>query len=486
MLVIGSTVQLSAEQRRHTVLAGQNLFRISQAYGVTVQAILDANPGITENHVPAGMTLVIPEATREIIVDALTYPPITPEPAKDHDKTAGAAAANTQTGASWCVSGEGHWTDGTLNITVALPFHLNATSVDDNKVQMRNVEFYEGVLMAVDEMQESGRRVKVQAFDLATQSLYNMLYSPEMQQTDVVIAAGKADELRQLAEWSDMSGTPVVSPFDYNASMQGMYQNLFQINTPKSMLYPQLTEELLERFADYTFIFVTDSVGNTKADPYPAELKHALSRKHIAYRELSYMRPERLMACDSILGLKDENILFVPVTPQPEAMRRMFSGLQHVKILRDSRHELAVAEGKAKPEGQPQIAILGYPEWVRNTADFINYYYDLNVYMFSKFYANPFDDNLNDFYRRFKQWYGKEPMALAPKYALLGYDTAKNFLQSLTRNGQHLQERIGDEVNDGLQTVFSFADQDGHGFYNRGFYLVHFTPQSTIEKIVVR
>lgn len=503
MLVLGSLGQALAEIRYHVVQPGQNLYRIALNYGVTVQAIIDANQGITEDHVPAGMKLLIPDATKEPVKGALDQLPVTTKPVSTQtpviqvparptpgktaaDNSAAKPAAPVANGEDWCVAGEGHWSDGTLNISVILPFNLSSTSADDLKAQMRNVEFYQGVLMAVDEIQEAGRRVKVQAFDTGTESLYGLLCSKELQQTDVVIFAGKEEELRQVADWSDKCGTPVVSTSEYYASLQGMYDNLFQINTPKSMLYPQLTDELLRRFADYTFVFLTDQGSESKADPYSATLKQAMTRSHIAYHELTYKTPEMLMACDSILGLKDENLLFVPVTPQPEAMRKMFSGLQHVKILRDARYEQSKAEGHAPESGQPQLAVLGYPEWVLYASEFSTYYYDLNVYMFSKFYINPFDARLKRFYATFKQWYGKEPMALAPKYAILGYDIAGTFLRSLSHNGMHLQERITGEVSDGLQNVLWFSDSLGKGFYNQGFYLVHFTPESTIEKIVVQ
>lgn len=293
--------------------------------------------------------------------------------------------------------------------------------------------------------------------------------------------------MRQVADWGERHGTPVVSPSVFNSVMLDTHAHLLQVNASKSMLYPQLTDALIERFRGYTVIFVTDSVANQKSDPYPSHLKEALTRKHMPYRELSYLHPERLMACDSILGLKDENLLFVPVTPQKDAMRRMFSGLQHVKILRDARYQTAVMEGNAKPEGQPVLAVLGYPEWVQYTHDFIDYYYDLNVYMFTKVYANPFDPELKEFYTSFRQWYGKEPMTqLVPKYALLGYDVANYMLDVLARSGQHLEERLSSMPSDGLQTTFSFGRGNGTGLYNRGFYLVHFTPESAIEKIAVQ
>lgn len=483
---------INAEVRHHTVQPGQTLYSISRAYGVTVEAIKAANPQIEGFSIPTGVKLVIPEATT-----APVDMPLVPEVVNGQngierrsDSTTAITPRPTQDNGNvrmlWEISDTEHWTDGTLNIAVIMPFNLGGATTTENKTQMRSVEFYEGVLMAVDEMQEKGRRVAVQAYDTGSESLYSILSNPQLNLADLVIAPMEENEVRQVADWGERSGTPIISPFSVSTGMIETYQHFFQVNVSKTMLYPQLTTEVLQRFKDYTFIFVTDSVGDRKIDPYPAQLKEALVEQNIPFRELSYLSPTRLMACDSILGLKEEPLVFVPVTPQAEAMRRMFSGLQHVKILRDARYQEALTVGKADPAGPPKIAMLGYPEWILNTSDFINYYYDLNVYMFTKVYANPFDPELKHFYTTFKKWYGKEPMSLVPKYGILGYDIAKFFLQSLNRHGEHIEERIDGYLSDGLQTAFCFDRGAGVGFYNRGFYLVHFTPESTVEKIVVQ
>lgn len=476
LLTLGSFQLAQAESRYHVVEPGQNLFRIAKYYGVTVQAILDANPQIEVTSVPTGTKLIIPDATQKPEKISLT---------PDADNLAPQNYENRNESSIWQLTGNSHWTDGTLNMAVILPFNLNASTTAEQNTQMRSVEFYEGALMAVNEMQGKGRHVAVQAYDLGTESLYSILSKPELQLADFVIAPIDEKDVRQVAEWGARQGTPVVSPFGFNAELLNTHDHFLQINTSKSLLYPRLTTQMMKLFGGYTFIFVTDSLGNQKADPYPAQLKQALKLQGVPYKELSYLSPNRLMACDSILGLKDENIVFVPVTPQKESMRRMFSGLQHVKILREARYQEALANGVPNPV-KPQMAMLGYPEWVQYVGDFINYYYDLNVYMFSKFYANPFDSQLKDFYGEFRHWYGKDPMSLTPKYGLLGYDVTKYFLQQLTRSGEHLEERIESQDEDGLQTYFCFDGSMGRGFCNCGFYLVHFTPESTIEKITVK
>lgn len=458
----------------HQVQPGETLYSLSRRYGVTVEAIQAANPQINGTNIPAGYPLLIPVAEGTV--------PAAPS------NNAGANTSQEVVVPTYEHSSQSagdHWMDGTLTFAVILPFNLEAKSTEQNKLQMRSVEFYQGVLMAVDDIQKSGRRVAVQAYDLGTEGMTRILNNPQLLRCDFIIAPMEEADVRPVADWGEAHGTPVVSPFVFNAAMIGEYEHLFQVNTQKSMLYPQLTEEVIKRFKNHTFVFLTDT-RDGKADPYPAILKSELQKNSIAFKEMSYSDPERLMACDSILGLMDNDVIFVPVTPQQEALRRMFSGLQHVKILRDARYQLALADGAYNPR-RPEIAVLGYPEWLLYTHDFVDYYYDLNVYMFSKVYVNPFDDEVKDFYSDFKYWYAKEPMSLIPKYGILGYDIAKFFLGALRRHGLHIEERLNGELGESLQTVLSFRrDESGKGFYNHGLYLVHFTPESSIEKIIIK
>ncbi len=506
---------LMAANREHVVRPGDTLYSLAKLFGVTVEAIQAANPSIEGETIKTGMTLIIPEAKVEKPASSspLSFANGSNNSLKDDSKKQEnngsvfsglfgknkPAAQTPQVSApqvsfdkkptlpTYNVLGSGHWTDGTLTVAVILPFNLNAKTEAEKKTQMRSVEFYEGVLLAVDDIQQTGRRVSVLAYDLSTESMLSILNNQNLLSADFIIAPMDEADLKPVADWGEEHGTPVVSPFVFNAKLIDQYEHLFQINTQKSMLYPQLTEDLLNRFRNYTFVFLTDSVSHHKQDPYPALLKKELKTLGVEYKELSYYRPERLMACDSILGIMDKNILFVPTTPQQESMRRMFSGLQHVKILREARYQEALTNGRATA-APPKLAVLGYPEWVLYTTDFIDYFYDLNVFMFSKIYINPFDPFVKRFYDNFKAWYNKDLMALMPKYGVLGYDLTRFFMRALSRHGQHLEERIVGQEEENLQTVICFerGKEGKQGFYNHALYLVHFTPESSIEKIIIK
>ena len=57
---------------RHTVVPGENLYRLGQAYGVTSEDLVRANGIRDANRIEVGQVLVIPHATRELPVGVIT------------------------------------------------------------------------------------------------------------------------------------------------------------------------------------------------------------------------------------------------------------------------------------------------------------------------------------------------------------------------------------------------------------------------------
>jgi hypothetical protein len=133
-----------------------------------------------------------------------------------------------------------------------------------------------------------------------------------------------------------------------------------------------------------------------------------------------------------------------------------------------------------------KVAILGYPEWQLYTGDFMEYFYDLNVWMFTKFYINPFDPSVQEFYDDFKNWYNRELMPLYPKYGLLGYDVTNYVVDQLRKYGKLGVMDEEDEPVETLQSAICFEQKGDSCQMNRGLYLVHFTPEATIEKLEIK
>jgi hypothetical protein len=76
-------------------------------------------------------------------------------------------------------------------------------------------------------------------------------------------------------------------------------------------------------------------------------------------------------------------------------------------------------------------------------------------------------------------------MPLYPKYALVGYDLGLYFLTALTHTGRQFGAGVGTAGVETLQSAIHFCSE-GNGYMNRGIYMIHFTPQTTIEKYDLR
>lgn len=483
LLLAVSVMNIWADERQHMVKPGDTLYSLSKKYGVTVEAIQAANPSIEGTNIPAGMVLVIPESTEETqkeekkrgslfsifkkdkTDDKKAETPVVQEEVKQEELQAPVEEEKP------LVRVKQHGAPD--NIVVILPFNLNSQSMADDRQQMRAVEFYEGLLLAVNEAQQNGQKILVQTYDLGSKTMGEILATKSLLDADVIIAPMEQSEVRIVADFGRENNINVVSPFQFAQELSVNNKNLIQLNTSKTMLYDNLTEEVLKRFNDYEFVFLSDSAYASKPDPYADYLKRSLSARNVKYHNFSYLNPEKLAVVDSLLHIENHNILYVPVANNKESLRKMFPCLKCTTFEAGSDTKTGVT------------AILGYPEWVLYTSDFMDYYYDMNVYMFSKFYINPFDEEVRKFNTNFRYWFAKEPMQLSPRYATLGYDIGKYFLAAIRRYGPAFDEHLESFETETLQSMMSFR-RDGLGFINKGLYLVHFTPSTQIEKYEIK
>ena len=117
----------------------------------------------------------------------------------------------------------------------------------------------------------------------------------------------------------------------------------------------------------------------------------------------------------------------------------------------------------------------------------MEYFYELNTYLFSRIYANPFAQDTKRFNNKFQYWYGKEMMYLYPRYGMVGFDIGMYFLKALNRFGKNFENHIDMLPSGSIQTAICFKRaKNWSGFVNRCIYFVNFRPNGTIEKIEVK
>mgnify|MGYP004442364515 FL=1 len=497
-----------AEVRQHLIKPGETLYSLSKFYNVTVEAIQAANPSIEGTTIKTGMTIIIPieEETKPVVVakeekneevaedkkekkTGILFSKKNKKEKKNKKNKKGEIATVVEQKVETKKDSIAKIAEEIVapqkrvkqrgapdNIVVILPFNLNSKSTAEDRQQMRSVEFYEGLLLAVDDAQKSGQKILIQTYDLGTKSMAEILATQSLKDADLIIAPMENKDVQAVAEYAKANDINVVSPFVFNQADSKDNKNLIQLNTSKSLLYDNFTKEVLKRFRYYEFVFITDSVYASKKDPYVAFLKKEMKAKSMKYHDFSYLNPEKLARVDSILNIDNNKIRYIPTVSTKDALQKMFPSL---------KSSVYVAGENVLSEKATNIAVLGYPEWVLYSNDFMSDYYDLNVHIFSKFYVNPFDEEVKDFYKKFHYWFDKEPMSLNPRYALLGYDVGKYFLSAIKYYGRNFNEHLDSFSESTLQSLMCYK-KDGDGWINKGLYLVHFKQSTQIEKYEIK
>lgn len=462
------------EMKRHLVRPGETFYSISRLYNISVDDLLKANPG-TAGMAVCGAELVIPAPSGGESV-AKEEPVKTPSGVEGNADTAAVVAPVFQPRPVTPIP-HLEWPDASqadYNIAVILPFELSATTPEAMKIQMRSVEFYQGFLIALDAIQAStGLSFHLQVYDLSTTVLSRILAMSALEEADLIVGPLDGKYVQPIAEFAEQHDINIITPFSFDLNLARKYSHLFQLNTSKTQMYSELTRDLMGRFSDYSVVFLTDSLDLAHREDYAGILRAELERNQREYYDYSYSDPAAVGVVDSVLQLEGKNVLYVPVTAGISTLRRMFPYLQYQRQFHAT-------------DSVTSHAVLGYPEWQLYSADFMEYFYDLDVYMFTKIYINPFDPEVQMFYDRFKYWYNKEPMPIYPKYALLGYDVGKYFLTALVEHGARFEHYIEKSLVETLQSVMAYRQYNNRGFINKSLYLVHFTPQTTIEKYVVK
>lgn len=502
MALMLAATPLSSQQRTHLVKQGETLYRISKIYDVSIDELQRLNPGVVDGtRVPAGAVINIPSSetpAASLVASATSAVNNMVEQVKSVSEKV----------SEWL--GRLHMSDGKdcKTLAVILPFNLASQNIREDKVQMRAVEFYQGVLLAVNRAQLNGVKVKLLAYDLGTESLPSILVHEELAEADLIITPMETEQIREVAIFGEAHGINVINPFKVVPDLTATNTRLFQLNTQTSDLYPELTAELLTRFDDYAFVFVTDSMFQNKIDPYALYLKNELKQSGTAYYEYLYTTSESVGEIDEHLNLSESNVFYVLETNHKDALRRFFPSLKNKRFL-DEHPEVAIAaireedpdkadrmeaQLKAKRAAQkndtayaaPKMAVLGYPDWQLYTSEYMEHFFDTNVWMFSKFYVDPFDPDVLEVQGWFRFWYGREMLDLVPKYGLLGYDVAAYGLQMLGNYGHDFDLEADGKYIKTLQNAMLFRRMGEGAFLNRGLYLVHFTPESKIEKFEVK
>jgi len=423
----------------HTVVRGETLYGIAGKYGVEVSTLEQMNPMLSGGLKP-NMELIV--AVPRNRVENL-----------DPSEADQANRLLTKQRPSQRID--------MMKVGLLLPF-LDQTS----RAHLRLQEYYEGFLLAVNEMKNRGANLELYVFEIGkgsdTGKLESLLGTLEMQSLNLLIGGVNDDQIKVLSDFSRSRNIKYVVPFSQNNEEVLNNGQMFQVNPMNSLIHTKTVTYFTERFRNANIIFVDG--GNNPQQEFITLLQSSLRQLNIAYETVA-----TAVSLDSSIApmlRQGKKNLIIPVSSDAATLRQITADL---KIVHESNPGI-------------ETPLFGHPDW-QTYSDLIDEYAFFGAYFYTPFFVDEKAPETRKFRDLFRNWYGRDPLETYPAYSMWGYDTALYFLTALQRHGLNFEQKINDVKVSTVQFPFSFERLNNWGgLINGALYIIHYDNDGRISK----
>lgn len=508
--------------KTHTIQPGETLYRLSKMYDVTTDELCAANPGLSINNFRAGETVVIPskgnetkkaskpvvakeEEKKPVIVgthvvqrrenieticnkygitheELIKANPILQEkklkrkmelyiPAPAAKPAVQEETAKEQKQEIVKVMNKGINDDKVLNVAVVLSFLLDSYAP---KEQSRMVEYYQGFLMAVEQLKREGYSFVINTYDAGQKdnNLQSLLTSSAFDDVELIVGASYPNHCKELAKFAKEREIPLLIPFSSKKDEAINNPTVYVANGIQSFILPEISSRFVKTFPNANVIFVEDTTDNNKKE-FIKSLTAELTKDSIPFTTLPM---ELISNGDTVLHtlsnayIEDREFVVIPTSSSATTLNTLLPSLLHARSI-DS---LNVAKFK----------LFGYPEWQIHAKDTRELMYEADTYFYATFYSHYALPRVAEFQEDFIRWYNRGIQNIYPRYAMLGYDTGYFILLAASLYGNQMHEKIDQIPFNPVQSDFKFERiSEKDGFINKKFFFIHFCPEYYIDKM---
>lgn len=473
----------------HTIAQGETLYSIGKRYGLTVAQIKALNPGLdtanyrvgavlrlnartalpSEQSAKAKTTTVSTSSKKATTVSTPIQPtaePVTQQPVVEDsgEKIMVGSTAYTPEN-STMVDDPALIEQRPLAIGIILPFMTNESRPE--KSAQLYTEFLRGFLLAADTLSHRGAPVAIRVYDShnSLDTVRAIMQRPEIAELSVIVAPDDTLQLAAIAEEARRGATYVYNAFAIKDESHHANPYILQANIPHDEMYQSAIEGFIDRFGDYTPVFITHSSGKNEKGEFTNALREALDAAQRPYHQIEYAN--YLSTTDLKSLPTDSSLVFIPASAQRSDFNKYISAL---KTLREESVD------------PTRVRLFGYPEWVMFRGDALDNMGLLNTVIYSRFYNDTQSYDAIRLANNYRRWYGTDMMEAVPSQGVLGFDTGCFLIRSLRDNDGDLSRRLA--PYDGVQSAFDFetGEDEDEGQVNGALYFVYFRPGGVVEK----
>ena len=445
----------------HTVRWNDTLWSISQEYGVSMEAIIEANH-LDGTKIKKKQKLLIPigekaEATEQTVtgtdeneITTKIDAPEGQEITEGEDNTIEETGPDPDDPEGWV------FTSGKDEVSIALllPF------TSGGKRSASNIDFYCGFLLALGDLKDKGITTDLEVHDVSGDAAVD---GEKLTDKDIVIGPLSPEAVKKELARSDES-TWIFSPLNQKVlPLAEGRSRLIQAPVPLTDQYEDLVTWLSEEFAPGDNILLI-SDKNAEETEFSRTVKKALSDHNLRYKSFSYVITQGRTISGSIAEqLSKEAANHVIVLSTTEAF--LGDAIRNLNVLSRKKYDIT----------------LYAPSKVRefDTTIESEYLHNLKLHMTASYNIDYGDRKVMDFILRDRALYNTEPT----KMAFQGYDTAYYMISMLSTYGIFYRPFMLRDRYDLLQSSFRFEKTDGGSLVNHAVRRVLYETDFTIRQL---
>ena len=421
---------------RHQVVSGENYYQLKLKYGIEEAELLKVNPELKDG-LKAGMILLVPKKETAAEQNIAAVPRI--------------------------IQG----TDNTINIGLYLP--ISAAVTDSLKPTARTLSFlafYQGTLMAVDQLAKSGIKAKLYVYDTEklASSVETLVKKPEFLSLNLVIGPVYPEFQGTISELSAKNRIPMVSPLSQEDKYLKSNPYYFQVNPVRKVRMDATADYISKEFGKEKIIFLETDNGSAET---------RMIRERIAMKIGTLGSVKEQFQSYNIWTKGNEGLEPQLQADKPNILVMAEMNEVNVSI---AMNRLALLSKKYP------LTLVSTQEFTRMQSIEIENLHNVNLRFLTTSFVDYSHPSVLTFVESFKTEFGTEPSL----FAFQGYDVITYFLTALHKAG-HLSQGIPPEANKGLlNSCYHFTRiSEMGGYFNDSFTVVEYAGTYEVKSLGV-
>ncbi|MDO7172790.1 LysM peptidoglycan-binding domain-containing protein [Mariniflexile sp. AS56] len=495
-----------AATKPYMVKAKEGKWRIAYKFGITVQELEDLNPGLGET-LQEGQQIYVPNLESEavkVVDEKYSYYNVLPkegfyrlkiklgleqaelETLNPELKETGLKEGmvlkipytNSTNVAGETISKKSHLETkitnfDTKHIAVMLPFRLNRVNLDSigsakNSIKKdpyleASLDFYTGVLTALDSLKALGVSVKVDVYDTKYQvsDVIRILNDNDFKNLDAVIGPLTSDTFDKVASQLLPYHVPVVSPIGTNLNL---YENVFQSRPSDDLLKGRIINFVKADSLPKNIVIISDAKNAAVATDLKREFSYA---KQVYSRKNKEGKDENFVYVEDIRATLKPGKNYVFLETQSEGFASNVTSI--------------LASLSQRGEGNPNAIEIVLVTTNFNSAfegdQVSNDHLSKLKFHFATASKSYNDTESNSFAKRYTQTYHTTPS----KRAVKGFDLTMDVVLRLATAKDMYMSVNNAPLTEYVENKFGYKKKLMGGYYNDATYIVKYSDLTIVE-----